>query len=405
MKIQSKALEGIARMMGENETGSSLISILKESGVKDSLIVYPNTKWKMVFDVMLELAKSENEVDYQTLLNIFKKFTHPLNWRGDDQRSLDVIESMNRWLKYDGIELQLNRGRIEVGQYMDRVEHDSKFEEAIDVDIENTYKFIKVHCSDDLILWKKSYQLLISVVDTYFEEMENVDERLNEFYLRLIKIVNNCSNKIVDSTNGVRTTGVPVPGENIYIPFRTLYGAEASLSNSIASDPKKDIKIKMNEYLGKLTELIFDCDLSDVLSEADWQKQLNDISLYLSELKQKKAGKGLTGQGDGVVALPVDWKWSDDGKVYLLGGKGKLPFVGNDDAIRITAFKMLIDGNGDFVTVKKISEKTNKVENYIRVVMGQLNEKFVNNKVQKYLGIEEKGKSNEAGAYRIVVKG
>ena len=54
--IKIRALEVVAKKIGELETGVNLIKILKSCGVNPKTIVYPNIKWVMVLDVLEYLA-------------------------------------------------------------------------------------------------------------------------------------------------------------------------------------------------------------------------------------------------------------------------------------------------------------------------------------------------------------
>ncbi len=80
--IKPKSLELIAKEIGDLDSGSNLVEFLTNCGVKRELIEYPNTKWRMIFSVLLTLASSKNKEDKRILFKIIEGAYHPLMYGG-----------------------------------------------------------------------------------------------------------------------------------------------------------------------------------------------------------------------------------------------------------------------------------------------------------------------------------
>ncbi len=107
--FQDKVLQIISKDIGEMSTGTVLIKFLKECGVENELIIYPNTKWKMIFDVLQYLAKSDKPEDYQALCKIIEEPCHPLFHDGNENVANDYKNKFNKILKYDGFAVLNNK--------------------------------------------------------------------------------------------------------------------------------------------------------------------------------------------------------------------------------------------------------------------------------------------------------
>jgi hypothetical protein len=107
--LNPKTLELIAREIKEVDSASHLITYLKECGVNDEIIYYPNTKWKMIYAVFRILATSQDPADHDVLFKIIEDITHPLTHNGDEQIAKNYQDKFNRLLKYDGYTLANNK--------------------------------------------------------------------------------------------------------------------------------------------------------------------------------------------------------------------------------------------------------------------------------------------------------
>jgi len=99
--IKPKSLELIAREIGDLDSGSNLVEFLTNCGVKRELIEYPNTKWRMIYSVLLTLASSKNKEDRRTLFKIIEGACHPLMYGGDKTLAKKTVDKFNSFLEYD----------------------------------------------------------------------------------------------------------------------------------------------------------------------------------------------------------------------------------------------------------------------------------------------------------------
>jgi len=104
--IKPKSLELIAREIGNLETGTNLIDFLTDCGVDKNLIEYPQTKWRMVYDVFITLAASPNPKNQEILFKIIEEASHPLMHNGDEEIAKTYEDKFNKLLKYDGFTLK-----------------------------------------------------------------------------------------------------------------------------------------------------------------------------------------------------------------------------------------------------------------------------------------------------------
>lgn len=138
--IKPKALELIAIEIGEMDSGPSLVEFLTECGVDERLIVYPNTKWRMIYAVLLTLSNSRNPKDHEVLFRVIEESVHPLMHRGDEELAKKYEDKFNRLLSYDGFSLR--NGKIK--RNIKEREHDS------DLDLYIKKKILVEAWRDDL---------------------------------------------------------------------------------------------------------------------------------------------------------------------------------------------------------------------------------------------------------------
>jgi len=104
--IKPKSLELIAKEIGNLETGINLINFLTDCGVDKKLIEYPQTKWQMVYAVLIALATSPNPKNQGILFKIIEEASHPLMHNGDEEIAKTHEDKFNKLLKYDGFTLK-----------------------------------------------------------------------------------------------------------------------------------------------------------------------------------------------------------------------------------------------------------------------------------------------------------
>lgn len=103
--IKPKSLELIAKEIGELDSGSNLVEFLVNCGVRRELIEYPQTKWRMVNDILITLATSTKPQDQELLFKIIEEASHPLMHGGDEQLAKQTEKNFNKYLKYNGFQL------------------------------------------------------------------------------------------------------------------------------------------------------------------------------------------------------------------------------------------------------------------------------------------------------------
>lgn len=401
MKIRKKTLEYISRYIGDNSTGYELIDFLKGCGVSPEIIVYPNTKWRMVNDVLTNLSESGSEENQKVLTKIIEEFLHPLNFGGDEGRTREAIKIFNNWLKFDDLEIHYYDRKAHLQKYISEQESDDAMIEAVESDFEKTVKKIKKDNLDDVILLKKSYQTLMGVVDAFFDKHLEPDEKLNEIYIKLVNIVRDTVNKL----RSLAIEGCPYDWilPFAYIPFRNLYAAQAESHELILGGPK-DVVIKEKQYLGSILDLAVKCDAGDISTDTDAQKFLNEISLYLTSLKQEKVGViRSAGKIGGPILWEENFKWNND--VFEFGEIGEIGFTSSD---RKKLFESLTNAEGNWVTVKKLIANTEKNEKYVRSTIQQIEERMAP-KLKRFVDIpstqdDQAGEVPAEAAYRIRYK-
>lgn len=103
--LKDQTNELIAREIGGLTSGVRLADLLKKFGVDQQLIVYPNTKWIMIYDILNYLSISDRDDDFLAFQKILTEFCHPLTHSGDIQKAKEFEKLINSWLEYDGYQI------------------------------------------------------------------------------------------------------------------------------------------------------------------------------------------------------------------------------------------------------------------------------------------------------------
>lgn len=104
--IRRQALELIARKIGDTNSGHSLAKQLAEHRVPERLIRYPNTKWRMLYDVFEYLSFSALEEENALIFSLFEEFSHPLALDGDRKKATEFQDDISALIEYDGYAFQ-----------------------------------------------------------------------------------------------------------------------------------------------------------------------------------------------------------------------------------------------------------------------------------------------------------
>lgn len=131
--IHPATLEKISRFIWSISNAEWIIQRLKDCGVPEYLIIYPNTKWKMVNDIFRVLATSIYEDGHKLLFAIIEEFLSPLTFNTIEEW-ISHQENFSWFLNYDGYEIWKWKVRLlEKGRDMYDVYYETKNGERIDV--------------------------------------------------------------------------------------------------------------------------------------------------------------------------------------------------------------------------------------------------------------------------------
>lgn len=100
--LDRKTLEFVAKKIGDLDSGLNLVDRMEKVGIKKWMIIYPNTKWRMLYDIFLELSISTSSQDHEILFRFIEEFIHPLMHNGDFKKAEEFENDLNKLLVYDG---------------------------------------------------------------------------------------------------------------------------------------------------------------------------------------------------------------------------------------------------------------------------------------------------------------
>jgi|GEM_PF-3329313 len=279
--IRLKALELIAKDIGELDNGNNLVDFLIDCGVDKKLIVYPNTKWRMIYAILVELACSSNDKDERTLFKIIGNAVHPLMHKGNTVSTEVLQDKFNTYLSYDNLRIVYNK-RAGVYDVIEQLSEDEKKELKTEL-VKNEKKRVeflsKPENKEKISLLRKSYQAFMGVVELFcrnFLRLSNNElVELNKHYLALDKTIWSIMDEFKLGDENYR---------KYPRPFKNLFSAERELDGDIDWNV---IRREMSARFGEIETLYQRINASDILAEPDKQKHLNEITLYLSKLKEK----------------------------------------------------------------------------------------------------------------------
>lgn len=190
--ITPLVLEKICRDIGEMDSGYNLRSFLKSCGVSDGRIVYPESKWKMVYKALEFYNISTPFSDPKPLYTVIETACHPVMHGGNKRAANYAKEKFNAILDYDGSYINdsgnlLLVNKLEDGfkSWMDKF--GNEFEPSVSVIFPNELAVI-------FVFWKR----VIGLARLYdnFSEITYLDENtLDELYLEAIHLIENTLNK------------------------------------------------------------------------------------------------------------------------------------------------------------------------------------------------------------------
>lgn len=331
--IREKTLELIARKLGDLHSGTDLIKFLKNCGVDKELIIYPNTKWRMLFDAMMYLSLSDKREDEEALCTVIGESTHPLMNKGDILFAETLRSEFKTYLSYDNFDIAYFEwdGTYHALEKAKGYEEDD-FALVEQAELEEKEKkqlefFSQSENREKISLLRKTFQSLMNVVEVFCDNPSNPTLELNNIY----QFLNKLTWEIIDELGLGGAEKTPRNKNYISLPFSNLFAAEKQYQEQKRELSWQKIRPEMNAMYGDIEELYQEINGSDVLIDSDKQERLNKIQLSLSVLKKKReiARKVVLGRRSKVQSVsPIQ-------KIEIV--KGKLEVDGLQDGLKAIA--------------------------------------------------------------------
>ncbi|MCL5012224.1 MAG: hypothetical protein M1320_02245 [Patescibacteria group bacterium] len=288
--IKPKTLELIAQIIGNLGSGPELVDFLKENGVNERLIEYPNTKWRMVYSVLLELASYKDKSYKRILFKIIEEACHPLMYKGDKKLAQETVNKFNSYLEYDNLFIQ--NGILWEGysdeksvNSMDWMDKDGN--DYIDTH-QNSYSILPKKIDELYIYWNE----LIKLTKFYFENKDAQDDEINEIYFEIISIVEGLINS--NGCGGLK---------DVYKkPFRSMIGCEFEIQDNnqiengifdsvFGEQTHKptiaELFVGLYDFLGRITET----SLPDRKNLEKIKEKNNELFVRIAKYKEQHSMK------------------------------------------------------------------------------------------------------------------
>ena len=238
--IKLKTLELIAKEIGELDNAYNLIKFLKDCGVNNNLIVYPSTKWRMIYAIFEELTTSKNPEDHKTLLKIIEEACHPLMHNGNTEAANKTTERFNSLLKYDNAQITNTGSFIWIiksdkfsGGYMLIDKNDDEYHEN------ESPTITPEKINKDIITIKLTNGTLVINKHTGLVALNNVKKTLNPSGQEFKVILKLATNKNYQATfNELLGTNVSKPAK------RNLTFTVRNIKKALEILPRKNSKNK-----------------------------------------------------------------------------------------------------------------------------------------------------------------
>jgi len=126
MKMKTQTIDLIAELISENIAEDGIVQLLKSHNI---LLQSSNEKVRFkLADSLKLLNDSKLDTDSPKLVSIIEDFVHPLTYRGNNDKSLELIWKINQWLIYDNLRLIQGYNKINLNEIKkplkDRLETD-----------------------------------------------------------------------------------------------------------------------------------------------------------------------------------------------------------------------------------------------------------------------------------------
>jgi len=238
--IKKQALEFIAQNIAGFNTFNELVNFLSDLGVQKSLLM-PNTKWRMVNDVLNYYASCPLFKDQKMVFKIIEEAVHPLMHNGDKDRAEETRKKFNTFLEYDNFSLD-DKGILWQG--WDDGSGSLKWSNKDGVDFDDTLNsriavIYPEKMSELYVYWNE----LIKLTKFYFSNKEKQKEEINNLYFEIIGKVENLLDKA--GCGGLKN--------QYQRPFRNMIGCELEVENKGWTEA--DLFVNLYNFLGEITEI------------------------------------------------------------------------------------------------------------------------------------------------------
>jgi len=231
--IRKQALEFIAHHIASLKSGIALVDFLKDLGVPDTLIVYPQTKWKMIFDVLLYYSSCPNFENRKILYTIIEQAAHPLMHNGDKIAAEETRKRFNGFLEYDNFSIDMDRTLWheckETGESYDKNGH------TFDVPV---YIILPKKINKLYLYWNE----LIKLTTFYLKNKDTHDEEINIIYFEIIENIEDI----------LQSNDCGILKEIYKRPFGHILGCEFELKKQNLTEDA--LLVNLYDFLGKITE-------------------------------------------------------------------------------------------------------------------------------------------------------
>lgn len=289
-----KVLELIARTLGDEFSGSVVVSLLKSAGIPDSEIDYPNTKWKTILGAF-KYAMNEWNENHITIESVIEEFLDPLSHNVDEEKEKVLYEKIKKILKYADLVVVKSENRYVIldKQDFETFSIDKFEEEANDPDSEYNNQYYKKIEEEknrkkdfEIIIANKEkiqeireyHQAYIDLLEIFCNNPSRPTDNLNSHYIFLKKHLQ----KLID---GLRLNKITY----IYTPFRgDLYSAEKEWGQDIIRGPISWDKIRpelysMHSWITQRCNVV-----ENHKQQSDNKKKLAEITDFISQIRTKK---------------------------------------------------------------------------------------------------------------------
>lgn len=305
-KYSSKVLELVAKEISGYFTGTEIVKLLEEFGLKRDVIQYPNTKWWTINEAFKYIQQNYEDPDGH-ISKLIMDFLHPLQHNLNNETSEKLADKVEKYLKYDNFYVE-NTGKEYIIFSSDEMEEIHSIpEEVIEQEEDDKKKDEeKIKKNAELIkTLRDNHQSLMDVVEIFCQNSKKPTKELNDAYLFLVKKIENI----------IKQLDLKHYQIYFYKPFKKdIYTAEyewngdGSIFSPIKLTPKLSwdaVRPHMYETHSKISEIYRMTEETEEMS--DDEKRLEQINALISEKRTIKT----TPKTDGVKKMEILHKYED----------------------------------------------------------------------------------------------